>query len=58
MTQAKPRFATFEEYLTWSDDPENYREGRYELIDGALVDVPGSICPGLALTAEQILNAG
>jgi hypothetical protein len=23
MTQAKVRFANFEAYLTWSDDPEN-----------------------------------
>jgi Uma2 family endonuclease len=37
MTQAKVRFASFEEYLLWSDDPENYLEGRYELIDGELV---------------------
>jgi Uma2 family endonuclease len=40
MTQAKLRFASFEEYLTWSDDPENDLEGRYELIDGELVQLP------------------
>lgn len=40
MTQAKARFASFEEYLTWSDDPENYMEGRYELVDGELVQLP------------------
>jgi Uma2 family endonuclease len=39
MTQAKVRFANFEEYLTWSDDPENYLEGRYELIDEELVQL-------------------
>jgi Uma2 family endonuclease len=39
MTQAKLRFANFEEYLLWSDDPENYMEGRYELIDGELVEL-------------------
>jgi Uma2 family endonuclease len=39
MTQAKVRFANFEEYLTWSDDPENDLEGRYELIDGELVQL-------------------
>jgi Uma2 family endonuclease len=39
MTQAKIRFASFEEYLTWSDDPENHMEGRYELIDGELVEL-------------------
>jgi Uma2 family endonuclease len=40
MTRAKLRFASFEEYLTWSDDPENYLEGRYELVDGELVQLP------------------
>jgi Uma2 family endonuclease len=40
MTQTKLRFASFEEYLTWSDDPENYMEGRYELINGELVELP------------------
>jgi Uma2 family endonuclease len=39
MTQAKLRFASFEEYLVWSDDPENYMEGRYELIDGELIEL-------------------
>jgi hypothetical protein len=34
MTQAKLKFASFEEYLSWSDDPNNYMEGDYELIDG------------------------
>jgi Uma2 family endonuclease len=40
MTQAKVRFASFEEYLAWSDRPENYMEGRYELVDGELVQLP------------------
>jgi Uma2 family endonuclease len=40
MMQAKLRFASFEEYLSWSDDPENYMEGRYELINGELVELP------------------
>jgi Uma2 family endonuclease len=35
MTQAKPRFVTFEEYLSYGD-----LEGRYELIAGELVDLP------------------
>ncbi|MCU0567945.1 MAG: Uma2 family endonuclease [Oculatellaceae cyanobacterium Prado106] len=39
MTQAKVRFASFEEYLVWSDAPENYLEGRYELVDGELVEL-------------------
>jgi Uma2 family endonuclease len=37
MTQAKLKFMSFEEYLTWSNDPENQMDGEYELIDGALV---------------------
>ncbi|MBW4526654.1 MAG: Uma2 family endonuclease [Phormidium tanganyikae FI6-MK23] len=36
MTQAKPRFATFEEYLEFDDGTDN----RYELIDGVLVELP------------------
>ncbi|MBW4622676.1 MAG: Uma2 family endonuclease [Cyanosarcina radialis HA8281-LM2] len=36
MTQAKPRFATFQEYLSYSDD----LEGRFQLIDGELVELP------------------
>jgi Uma2 family endonuclease len=39
MTQAKLRFASFEKYLVWSDDPENDMEGRYELIDGELIEL-------------------
>jgi len=40
MTQAKLRFATFEEYLSYSDDPENSLEGRFELIYGELIELP------------------
>jgi Uma2 family endonuclease len=45
MTQAKVRFNSFEEYLTWSDDPENNDpenaiERRYELIAGELMQLP------------------
>jgi Uma2 family endonuclease len=40
MTQAKVKFASFEAYLAWSDDPENDLEGQFELVDGALVEVP------------------
>lgn len=36
MTQAKPRFATFEAYLDYDDGTDN----RYELIDGELVELP------------------
>jgi Uma2 family endonuclease len=36
MTQAKPRFVTFEEYLSYSED----LEGRFQLIDGELVELP------------------
>ncbi len=49
MTQAKLRFASFEEYLVWSDDPENYMEGRYELIDGELVELMPEAEPNLAI---------
>ncbi|PSB05543.1 Uma2 family endonuclease [filamentous cyanobacterium CCP2] len=38
MTQAKVKFTTFEEYLSYSD--ETPMEGRYELINGALVELP------------------
>lgn len=40
MTQSKLKFASFEEYLAWSDDPKNHREGRFEWVNGELVDVP------------------
>ena len=38
MTQAKVKLASFEEYLAYSD--ETPLEGRYELIDGELVELP------------------
>lgn len=38
MTQSKVKFTTFEEYLSYSD--ETSMEGRYELIDGELVELP------------------
>jgi Uma2 family endonuclease len=40
MTQAKVRFANVETYLTWSGDPENDIEGRHELVDGELLQLP------------------
>ncbi len=36
MIQAKPRFATFAEYLSYSSE----MEGRFQLIDGALQELP------------------
>jgi Uma2 family endonuclease len=36
MTQAKPRFATFEEYLSYSSE----MEGRFQLINGELIELP------------------
>jgi len=36
MTQAKPKFATFEEYLSYSSE----LEGRFQLIDGELIELP------------------
>jgi Uma2 family endonuclease len=38
MTQARLKFASFEEYLVYSDQME--LEERYELIDGELVELP------------------
>ncbi len=38
MTQAKVKLASFEAYLAYSD--ETPMEGRYELIDGELVELP------------------
>lgn len=38
MTQAKVKLASFEEYLAYSD--ETPLDGRYELIDGELVELP------------------
>jgi Uma2 family endonuclease len=38
MTQARVRFTSFEQYLSYSD--ETSMEGRYELIDGELVELP------------------
>lgn len=38
MTQARVKFTTFEEYLSYSD--ETPMEGRYELINGELVELP------------------
>jgi Uma2 family endonuclease len=40
MTQAKLKFASFADYLAWSDDPANFLEGRFELVNGELVEVP------------------
>jgi Uma2 family endonuclease len=36
MTQAKPRFSTFEEYLSYDDGTEKL----YELFDGELIELP------------------
>lgn len=38
MTQAKEKFTTFEEYLSYSD--RTPMEGRYELVDGELIELP------------------
>jgi Uma2 family endonuclease len=57
MTQTKLRFASFEEYLTWSDVPENYLEGRYELIYGELFELPpeSGLNDWLALNLRDLL---
>jgi Uma2 family endonuclease len=36
MTQAKPRFSNFEEYLSYDDGTDN----RYELLNGELIELP------------------
>ena len=51
MTQAKPRFLTFEEYLEYEDDSE----GRYELIDGELVELPPESEPNASIAAYLFL---
>lgn len=38
MTQAKPRFTTLEEYAAL--DPSELPEGRYELINGEIIELP------------------
>lgn len=38
MTLAQVKFTSFEAYLSWSDEMD--MEGRYELVDGALVELP------------------
>ncbi|MCU0565572.1 MAG: Uma2 family endonuclease [Oculatellaceae cyanobacterium Prado106] len=61
MTQVKLKFANFEEYLTWSNNPENAREGRYELIDGELVALMPESEPNLAIAKFLLvfmMNAG
>jgi Uma2 family endonuclease len=61
MTQSKVRFASFEEYLTWSDDPENDLEGRYELVAGELVELMPESEPNLAIAGFlflSLINAG
>jgi Uma2 family endonuclease len=45
MTQAKVRFASFEEYLTYDDGSDV----RYELIDGALFELPPESEPNTAI---------
>jgi hypothetical protein len=66
MTQSKQRFASFEEYLSFTDDEQD--NVRYELIDGEFgvfrgeeaIALPSTVSVQfgvLALTAEAILNA-
>lgn len=45
MTQAKPRFSSFEEYLSYDDGTDN----RYELIDGELFELPPESGPNDAI---------
>jgi Uma2 family endonuclease len=52
MTQAKPRFATFEEYLSYSND----LEGRFQLIDGELVELPPESEPNNWIARSLLLT--
>lgn len=57
MTVAKPRFSTFEAYLTYDDGTDN----RYELINGELVELPPEAEPNSAITTfllVALMNAG
>lgn len=57
MTQAKPRFSTFGEYLSYNDGTDN----RYELIDGELINLPPEAEPNTAIATYLLLafvNAG
>lgn len=51
MTQAKPRFATFEEYLSYSND----LEGRFQLINGELIELPPEAEPNSGITVNLLL---
>ncbi|MER3435781.1 MAG: Uma2 family endonuclease [Leptolyngbya sp. ERB_1_1] len=50
MTQAKPRFNTFEEYLNNSDGSDR----QYEWIDGELVELPPESEPNTAIAQELL----
>jgi len=59
MPQAKVKFASFEDYLDWSNDPDHYLEGRFEWVDGELVSVEGAKVMTISqprLTLEQYLQ--
>jgi Uma2 family endonuclease len=49
MTQAKLKFANFEAYLAWSDDPENCQDGQFELVNGELVELAPESGPNDAI---------
>ncbi len=48
MTQATPRFRTFEEYLNYDDGSDQ----RYELVDGELIELPPESEPNNAIAQE------
>lgn len=50
MTQAKPKFRTFEEYLNYDDNSDR----RYELVDGELVELPPESEPNTAIAQELL----
>ncbi|MBV8887976.1 MAG: hypothetical protein JO235_28810 [Chroococcidiopsidaceae cyanobacterium CP_BM_RX_35] len=51
MTQAKVKFTTFEEYLSYSNETD--MEGRYELINWELVELP----PESELNKQYSMNS-
>jgi Uma2 family endonuclease len=56
MTQAKLKFSSFGEYLSWSDDPANHMEGYYELIDGELVRLMSESGLNVTIATDVLLQ--
>jgi Uma2 family endonuclease len=52
MTQAKPRFRTIEEYLTYDDGTDT----RYELVNGELVEMPSESPLNILIATALLLH--